>query len=133
MFDIGWMEVVVIAIVALIVVGPKDLPGMLRQAGRMMGQLRRTASDFRRQFDDALREAERQAGLDETKKEIAAITKIDPAADIKKEVASIGKIEPPSLNVHEAAPAKTGAAAAPAPAAEPAQPGLGRAGTKDAA
>jgi sec-independent protein translocase protein TatB len=58
MFDIGWSEILMIAVVAIIVVGPKDLPRMLRTLGKTMGQLRRTANDFKRQFDDALKEAE---------------------------------------------------------------------------
>ncbi len=57
MFDIGWSELLVIAVVAIIVVGPKDLPGMLRAFGRTMTQVRRTANDFKRQFNEALREA----------------------------------------------------------------------------
>ena len=86
MFDIGWSEILVIAVVAIIVVGPKDLPRMLRTFGRMMGQVRRTANEFRRQFDDALRDAERQADLADTRKELQAIGRIDPLADLKKGV-----------------------------------------------
>lgn len=86
MFDIGWTEILVIAAVAIIVVGPKELPQMLRTFGRVMGQVRRTAGEFRRQFDDALRDAERQADLMETRKELQSITRIDPLADLKKSV-----------------------------------------------
>lgn len=64
MFDIGWTELVVVAIVAILVVGPKDLPGMLRGFGKTMSSLRRMARDFQRQFDEALKEAE----LDDVKK-----------------------------------------------------------------
>ncbi|MEC9344205.1 MAG: Sec-independent protein translocase protein TatB, partial [Pseudomonadota bacterium] len=64
MFDIGWTELFVVAIVALFVVGPKDLPGMLRTVGKTVGNLRRMAGDFQRQFNDALKEAE----LDEVRK-----------------------------------------------------------------
>ncbi|WP_414833527.1 Sec-independent protein translocase protein TatB [Afifella sp. YEN Y35] len=86
MFDIGWTELVVIAGVAIIVVGPKDLPGMLRTFGKTMGQVRRTANDFKRQLDDALKEAERQAGLDETRQSLQSISKMDPLAGVKKDV-----------------------------------------------
>ncbi|WP_051630807.1 Sec-independent protein translocase protein TatB [Afifella pfennigii] len=86
MLDIGWTEIVVIAGVAIIVVGPKDLPGMLRTFGRTMGQVRRTANDFKRQFDEALREAERQSGMEETKKTLQSVSKMDPLADVKKDV-----------------------------------------------
>jgi sec-independent protein translocase protein TatB len=58
MFDIGWSELLVIAVVAIIVVGPKDLPRMMRTFGFYAGKLRRMAADFQRQFDDAMREAE---------------------------------------------------------------------------
>jgi sec-independent protein translocase protein TatB len=84
MFDIGWSEVLVIAVVAVIVVGPKELPRMLRAFGKTMGQVRRTANDFKRQFDEALREAEREAGLEETKKQLQALNK-DPLQDAKKD------------------------------------------------
>jgi sec-independent protein translocase protein TatB len=53
MFDLGWSELLVIGIVALIVVGPKDLPGMFRTLGRFTGKLRRMAREFQRAMDDA--------------------------------------------------------------------------------
>ena len=58
----------VVACVAILVVGPKDLPAMLRTFGKTVGGLRRMAGDFQRQFNDALKEAEQEAGLDEVKK-----------------------------------------------------------------
>ena len=53
MFDLGWAELLVIGIVALIVVGPKDLPGMFRALGRFTGKIRRMAREFQRAMDDA--------------------------------------------------------------------------------
>jgi len=97
MFDLSWTELLVIAAVAIIVVGPKDLPRALRGVGRWTGKARRMARDFRRQFDEALREAE----LDTVKKEVESIGKIDPVADLRKETR---KIEA-SLKVEEKAPA----------------------------
>ena len=70
MFDIGWSEILVIAVVAIVVVGPKELPRMLRTFGKTMGQVRRMSNDFKRQFDEALREAEREVGLEDTKKQL---------------------------------------------------------------
>jgi sec-independent protein translocase protein TatB len=58
MFDIGWGELVVIGIVALIAIGPKELPSVLRTLGQWMGKVRRMASDFQGQFQEAMREAE---------------------------------------------------------------------------
>ena len=58
MFDIGWSELLVIAIVAIVVVGPEDLPPLMRTVGRYAGKLRRMADDFQSQFNDALSESE---------------------------------------------------------------------------
>src|SRR3569833_2650881 len=58
MFDIGWSELVVIGVVALIAIGPKELPGVLRMIGQWLGKARRMASDFQGQFNEAMREAE---------------------------------------------------------------------------
>ncbi len=79
MFDIGWSELLVVAVVLVVVVGPKDLPGMLRTFGRTSKQLRAMAGDFRRQFDDALREAE----LDDVKSTVDEMRKLDPRKDIR--------------------------------------------------
>ena len=58
MFDIGWSELVVIGVVALIAIGPKELPGVLRMVGQWMGKARKLASEFQGQFQEAMREAE---------------------------------------------------------------------------
>ena len=58
MFDIGWSELSIIAVVAIVVVGPKDLPRLMRTFGHYAGKLRRAAADFQRQFEDAMRETE---------------------------------------------------------------------------
>ena len=54
MFDIGWSELVVIGVVALIAIGPKELPTVLRTLGQYMGKLRRMASEFQAQFQEAI-------------------------------------------------------------------------------
>ena len=89
MFDIGWSELLVVAVVLIIVVGPKDLPGMLRTFGRTMNQVRRTANDFKRQFNDALEEAEAETGLKETTDQIKSIGSIDPVSDLSKSLDDI--------------------------------------------
>jgi sec-independent protein translocase protein TatB len=77
MFEIGWSELLVIGVVLIVVVGPKDLPRMLRTFGKTTTQLKRMAGDFRKQFDEALREAE----LDEVRDNLKSI---DPTNDIRK-------------------------------------------------
>lgn len=58
MFDVGWQEILVVGVVALIVVGPKELPTLLRTVGKYVGFVKRQASEFRAQFDEAMRETE---------------------------------------------------------------------------
>ncbi|MCT7665618.1 Sec-independent protein translocase protein TatB [Shinella kummerowiae] len=82
MLDVGWTEILVIAIVLIIVVGPKDLPQMLRTFGRMMSKMRGMASDFRQQFDEALREAD----LEDVKKTIGEAQKLNPLNTIRDAV-----------------------------------------------
>ena len=86
MFDIGWTELLVVATVAIIVVGPKDLPRMLRTFGQTVGKLRRMANEFQSQFNDAIREAERQADLGELKDTLNDVKDFNPVADIKNQI-----------------------------------------------
>jgi sec-independent protein translocase protein TatB len=71
MFDITSSKLLILAVVALIVVGPKDLPILLRTLGKYLGVIRRHAAEFRGQFDEAMREAE----LDGLKKEFDAVSR----------------------------------------------------------
>jgi sec-independent protein translocase protein TatB len=87
MFDLSWTELLVIGVVALIAIGPKELPGVLRMVGQWMGKVRRMASEFQGQFQDAMREAE----MADIKKEVDDLagtaqtyTNFDPLADINK-------------------------------------------------
>ncbi|WP_281517425.1 Sec-independent protein translocase protein TatB [Ferranicluibacter rubi] len=80
MLDVGWTELVVIAIVLIIVVGPKDLPPMLRTFGKMMSKMRGMATDFRHQFDEALREAD----LDDVRKTLSDAQKLNPANSLRE-------------------------------------------------
>ncbi len=85
MFDIGWSELVLVGLIALIVIGPKELPAVLRTAGQWMGKVKRMASEFQGQFQEALREAE-VADLKEQAEDLTGslkgITEYDPLADI---------------------------------------------------
>ncbi|CAD0185439.1 Sec-independent protein translocase protein TatB [Ruegeria sp. THAF57] len=84
MFDLGWTELLVIGIVALIVVGPKDLPVLFRNVGRWVGKARGMA----REFSSAMNEAADQAGVNEIKKGLnAASNPVGTAMDGVKEAA----------------------------------------------
>jgi sec-independent protein translocase protein TatB len=87
MFDIAWSELLLVAIVAILVVGPKELPGMLRALGRMLGKLRSTADDFRKQFDEAVREA----GAEDLQREVRALRKNNPLNQIKDSIEEVGR------------------------------------------
>ena len=79
MFDIGWTELLVIAVVLIVVVGPKDLPPMLRAFGKMTQRARKVAGDFRAQFDEALREAD----LDEVRQTLTDAQKLNPVNSLR--------------------------------------------------
>ena len=80
MFEVGWSEILVIVIVMIVVVGPKDLPKMLRAFGKATARFRATAGEFRKQFDEALKEAE----LDDVREIINDAKSLDPRNDIRK-------------------------------------------------
>ncbi|TPL52549.1 twin-arginine translocase subunit TatB [Mesorhizobium sp. B2-4-4] len=82
MFEVGWTEMLVIAIVMIVVVGPKDLPNMLRTFGRTTAKLRAMAADFQKQFNEALKEAE----LDDVKKSVDELRGLSPVAEIRKQL-----------------------------------------------
>ena len=87
MFDIGWSEMLVIAIVIIVVVGPKELPGMLRTFGRTTSKLRVMANDFRKQFDEALKEAE----LDDVRKLADDVRSLNPANQVRDALSPVQK------------------------------------------
>lgn len=78
----GFFELVLVAIVALIVVGPKDLPRLMRSAGQMVAKARRLAGEFTAAFDQMAREAE----MEDLRKEIEDLKKNNPVADAKRAV-----------------------------------------------
>ena len=82
MFDLSWSEILVVLIVALVVVGPKDLPRLMHMMGRWMGKARNMANEFRKSFDEMARQAE----LDELRKEIAALRAERPLSDLDRPV-----------------------------------------------
>ncbi|MQB43228.1 Sec-independent protein translocase protein TatB [Rhizobium sp. ICMP 5592] len=80
MFDIGWSELLVIAVVALVVIGPKELPATLRTIGKMTARARKMAGEFRSQFDEAMREAE----LDDVRQTISDAQKLNPVNSLRE-------------------------------------------------
>lgn len=78
---IGAPELLVLVILALVVVGPKDLPLMVRKVGQFMGKMRGLARDFQRSFDELGREAE----LAELRKEIDDLKKANPISEVRRE------------------------------------------------
>ena len=89
MFGLDWGELVVIGIVALIAIGPKELPTVLRTLGQWMGKVRRMANEFQGQFQEALREAEfadLKKHADDISSSVTEFSNIDPLADAQKDV-----------------------------------------------
>src|SRR6201993_1880906 len=96
MFDIGWSEIAVIAVVALIAIGPKELPGVLRMVGQWMGKARKMASEFQGQFQEAMREAEMadlKKSFDEVKEAASGITSGNIMTSLHKDVTDAFKID----------------------------------------
>jgi sec-independent protein translocase protein TatB len=136
MFDVGGGELLVIGIVALVVIGPKELPGLLRIAGNAMGKVRRMAAEFRGQFDEAMREAE----LDQAKKAFtdvndvaqSATSTFNPLETIRNEIKSVkdeikgaqpaGSLPEPTIDLPPPAPPVNIVAEAKPAADEPAKP-----------
>jgi sec-independent protein translocase protein TatB len=147
MFDISWGELLLIGVVALVFIGPKELPTVLRTLGQWMAKLRRMATEFQNQFHEAMREAE----VADLKKQVEDMTSqaqsyanFDPVGDVRRELESTqNQIEqamtatppaasPTSPDTASAAPA-TPALTAPdahalAPASPPGEPATAEAG-----
>ena len=91
MFDISWTEFLLIGVVALIVIGPKELPARSAHAGAMDRRVRSMAADFQGQFQEAMREAE-MADLKKQVDDIAHdIKSYDPLKDVRADVEAAGK------------------------------------------
>jgi len=127
MFDIGWTELVVIGVVALIVIGPRDLPEMFRTLGRFTAKLRSMSRDFQRAMEVAAKESgvkdvaadlrsatsAKSMGLDAVKDAASRFEKWDPLKNAAKpsNPASVG-VRP--ITTPTATPVNTPAVAAPA-------------------
>lgn len=76
MFDIGWPELLLVMVVALVVIGPKDLPAAIRTVTMILRKIRGMATDFQSGLDDIAR----QAGVDEVKRDLDDMVSYDPKA-----------------------------------------------------
>jgi len=121
MFDISWSEFLLIGVIALIVIGPKELPGVLRTLGQYTRKVRSMAAEFQNQFQEAMREAE-MADLKKQVDDMAHDLKdIDPLKGVREDVEAAGKDierslslppdEKPALPAAEGVPADTNASA----------------------
>jgi sec-independent protein translocase protein TatB len=94
MFDIGWSELLVIGVVAIIVVGPKELPRLMRTFGHYLGKVRHMAADFQRQFEEAVRDSE----IDEVRKAMqdfhAEVSDVTPRGTVDKPLMMPSPAEP---------------------------------------
>jgi sec-independent protein translocase protein TatB len=107
MFGLGWGEMVVIGIVALIAIGPKELPAVLRTIGHWVGKVRRMANEFQGQFQEALREAELtdlQKHADDVTKSVSDFANQDPLAETQRDLEK-AFADKPADKPAEAAPA----------------------------
>lgn len=116
MFDFAWSELMLIGLVALIVIGPKDLPRVLRTAGKWVSQARAVAREFQGSIDQMIRESE----LEDVRREVEKVASTDIGHEIEKSIDPKGELQsaltPPELT--------DGTTPAPAPA-EPAPPANG--------
>ena len=105
MFDLGWFELAVVGAVLLVVVGPKDLPKVLRTVGVWTGKARRMARDFQKALDQYAKEAE----LDDVKKAVetplkakkAVAATVDPTGTLKKELEETGREMQENMTVRD--------------------------------
>jgi len=136
MLEIGWGKIVLIGIVALLVIGPKELPAVLRTVGQWMTKLRRMAAEFQTQFQEAMREAE----MADLKKQVDEITgqahsyaNFDPVGEVRKEFEStqqqienaIANPNPPPATASPPASTQAEGASAPATSEPPLAPSTG--------
>src|SRR5215469_16557174 len=97
MFDIGWSEFVLIAVVALIAIGPKELPGVLRMVGQWIGKARKMAAEFQSQFQEAMREAEMadlKKSFDEVREAASSFSPVGVISSLQQDVSNSLRVEP---------------------------------------
>jgi sec-independent protein translocase protein TatB len=124
MFDIGWSEFAVIAVVALIAIGPKELPGVLRMVGQWVAKARKMAGEFQGQFQEAMREAEMadlKKSFDEVKEAATGFASGNVMTSLEKDVSAALSIDdkPAATTEAAASPEASAAVVAETAASEP--------------
>jgi sec-independent protein translocase protein TatB len=127
MFDIGWSEFAVIAVVALIAIGPKELPGVLRMVGQWVGKARKMAAEFQGQFQEAMREAEMadlKKSFDEVKEAASGFAGGNIMTSLQKDVSTALSVEgvedKPAVSAEVTSPSEeTASTPVEAPVSEP--------------
>jgi sec-independent protein translocase protein TatB len=120
MFEIGWGELLIIGVVALIAIGPKELPGVLRTLGQWMSKLRRMASEFQSQFHEAMREAEMadlKKQVDDMTSQAQSYASFDPVGELdstQQQIESAMADKPTEASPVAAEPSAAPAGATPA-------------------
>jgi sec-independent protein translocase protein TatB len=108
MFNIGWSEYLIIAVVALIAIGPKELPGVLRMVGQWVAKARKMAAEFQGQFQEAMREAEMadlKKSFDEVKEAASGFASGDIMTSLHNDVTSaLGVDEKPAASAQAVSP-----------------------------
>src|SRR5690348_12819467 len=127
MFDFSWSELALIGVVALVVIGPKDLPRVMRTVGLWVGKARAIAREFQSSLDQMIRESE----LEEMRKSVERASNVNLAREIERTIDPAGELQksleppsspPPMPTTPEAPPPAIAAPSPPAPdaAASPA-------------
>jgi sec-independent protein translocase protein TatB len=107
MFDLfSWQHILILLVVMLVVVGPKDLPRLMHMAGKWVAKARNMANEFRRSFDEMARQAE----LDELRKEIEDLKNNNPITDVANTMAEVGAVMSAPASVEAEQPPQEAAA-----------------------
>src|SRR5215470_19233954 len=109
MFDIGWSEMLIIGVVALVVIGPKELPGALKTFAYWMKQARKLAREFQSGVDEMIRQAEldeAKQAVEEARRKISRDVEeaVDPGGEVKQALTDLKEVNAPTPTI--AAPAK---------------------------
>lgn len=114
MFELDWAKLLIIMVVAIVVVGPKELPGVLRTLGRTLATLRRHAEQFRAQFEQSLNEITRDAGVEDIRNDLRKLGELHPANQIRDTIDQAMRNVPSAQSYLKGEPVAGAVAAGPA-------------------